>query len=392
MRISLRAFLNSRASAAACVARIHLLATSHGRGGIVLGGVVSVFQRLREDLSSHGGAYFLTIVLLVGVGFVPLPYVRSAPGSTYDALGSIDGKQLVNVAESNAYPTFASDGEIQILTVSQWGGPYGTLTWPDALRSLLDSSIYIIPSGFLFDENTDGDEVTDEGQVQFASAQSEAIGAAFGYLGIPVETATSIVFINKESPNRDVLKVGDEIVEADGVSISNADDFGKVVAAKKPGSKITVVLLRDSKRKTLSLETYSLPGETRSRIGVILMVNYEPPMKVTFSLNDVGGPSAGLAFATALVEKLGEEDLLRGRNVAMTGEIDAAGNVGAIGGMPQKMASAARNGATLMLFPRENCPISRERVPDELTIVPVSTLSEAIEALRLSDSTKYPTC
>jgi hypothetical protein len=56
------------------------------------------------------------------------------------------------------------------------------------------------------------------------------------------------------------------------------------------------------------------------------------------------------------------------------------------------MAAAVRNGATLMLFPRANCPISPDVVPSELTIVPVGTLAEAIDALRITDSTKYPTC
>ena len=351
-----------------------------------------MLQRLREDMSAHGGAYVLAVLLLIGAGFTPLPYVRSAPGSTYNALGSIEGKPLVTIATSAAYPTYDTTGKIQILTVSQWGGPYGTLTWPDALRSLLDSSIYIIPSKFLFSDRDTGDAVEEEGQIQFASAQSSAIGAAFGYLDIPVDQSTSVIFINKESPNRKLLKVGDRILEAADVPIATADDFGKVMSTLKPGSTLPVVVLRNNKQKSLTLTTYALPKETRSRVGVVLMVEYEPPMDVTFALSDVGGPSAGVAFAVSLVEKLTKEDLLRGRNVAMTGEISGSGQVGAIGGMPQKMAAAVRNGATLMLFPRANCPISASLVPPELTIVPVDTLSEAIEALRLKDSTKYPTC
>jgi PDZ domain-containing protein len=98
-----------------------------------------------------------------------------------------------------------------------------------------------------------------------------------------------------------------------------------------------------------------------------------------------------MIFAIGIVEKMTPEDLLRGRKIAGTGAITADGKVQGIGGIEEKMIGAARKGATLFLAPRENCP-DIKNVPDNLKVIPVSTLSEAIAALRAPDNFKFPTC
>ena len=77
---------------------------------------------------------------------------------------------------------------------------------------------------------------------------------------------------------------------------------------------------------------------------------------------------------------------------AVTGEISSDGAVGAIGGIPQKLASAARAGASLVLIPRANCPVSPELIPPELTVVPVDTLTQAVAVLKARSASAYPTC
>ena len=83
--------------------------------------------------------------------------------------------------------------------------------------------------------------------------------------------------------------------------------------------------------------------------------------------------------------------MLRGRKIAGTGTITPAGEVGPIGGIEEKMIGASRIGATIFLAPRENCP-DINHVPKGLKVIPVSTLSEAIEVLRAPDDFKFPTC
>ena len=75
----------------------------------------------------------------------------------------------------------------------------------------------------------------------------------------------------------------------------------------------------------------------------------------TIHLEDVGGPSAGLIFALAIVDKLTPGELEDGQTIAGTGEIDVKGNVGPIGGISFKLVAAKEAGATTFLVPADNC-------------------------------------
>ena len=101
---------------------------------------------------------------------------------------------------------------------------------------------------------------------------------------------------------------------------------------------------------------------------------------IKFSLQETGGPSAGLGFALSLVDRTIAPTLIGSRIVAATGTIDRQGVVGAIGGIDQKLSGAARTGATLFLLPRENCA-DITRVPHGLRLAPVSSLGEAVHVL-----------
>jgi PDZ domain-containing protein len=85
-----------------------------------------------------------------------------------------------------------------------------------------------------------------------------------------------------------------------------------------------------------------------------------------------------------------------GLHIAGTGEIDNDGTVGAIGGIQQKIAGAARAGATAFLVPADNCTDALEADrADELTLVRVSTLAEArdaVEALADDPDADVPVC
>ncbi len=101
---------------------------------------------------------------------------------------------------------------------------------------------------------------------------------------------------------------------------------------------------------------------------------------IKFSLQETGGPSAGLGFALSLVDRTIAPTLIGSRIVAATGTIDRQGVVGAIGGIDQKLSGAARAGATLFLLPRDNCA-DITRVPHGLRLAPVSSLGEAVHVL-----------
>ncbi|NDA39585.1 MAG: hypothetical protein EBX86_05870, partial [Actinobacteria bacterium] len=126
-------------------------------------------------------------------------------------------------------------------------------------------------------------------------------------------------------------------------------------------------------------------------IGILVGTTAKFPIDIDFNIRGVGGPSAGLIFAVGVIEKLTPEDLLRGRSIAGTGTINPAGDVGGIGGIEEKMIGASRKGATIFLAPRANCP-DIKHVPKGLKVIPVSTLQEALAALRAPDDFRFPTC
>ena len=79
------------------------------------------------------------------------------------------------------------------------------------------------------------------------------------------------------------------------------------------------------------------------------------PFTIDFNLANIGGPSAGLMFSLAVIDKLTTGDVNGGKFVAGTGSITADGTVGPIGGIVHKMSSAQDAGAEIFLVPAENC-------------------------------------
>ncbi|WP_405582107.1 S16 family serine protease [Streptomyces sp. NBC_01190] len=120
-------------------------------------------------------------------------------------------------------------------------------------------------------------------------------------------------------------------------------------------------------------------------------------VKVTLRLADVGGPSAGLLFTLGIIDKVAGDghggDLTGGRVIAGTGTIDAAGRVGAVGGVPLKEQSARRDGATVFLVPRDECSDAKAELPRGLKLIPVTTLDGALSALAaVRSGSATPSC
>ncbi|GGZ75094.1 S16 family serine protease [Streptomyces bluensis] len=121
-------------------------------------------------------------------------------------------------------------------------------------------------------------------------------------------------------------------------------------------------------------------------------------IKVTLKLSDVGGPSAGLLFSLGVIDKLNGDgsggDLTGGRVIAGTGTIDAAGEVGPVGGVALKTQAAHRDGATVFLVPKAECSDAKSELPKGLRLIPVTTLKGAVNSLMALEKDKgsVPSC
>ena len=70
------------------------------------------------------------------------------------------------------------------------------------------------------------------------------------------------------------------------------------------------------------------------------------PFTIDINLANIGGPSAGLMFSLAVVDKLTTGDINGGKFVAGTGTITDEGVVGPIGGITHKTRAARDAGGT----------------------------------------------
>src|SRR5690606_11772826 len=117
------------------------------------------------------------------------------------------------------------------------------------------------------------------------------------------------------------------------------------------------------------------------------------PFSIDFNLANVGGPSAGMIFSLAVVDKLTPGDLSGGEVVAGSGTISGDGHVGAIGGITHKMLAARESGATVFLVPADNCEEAKSAPQEGMELVKVDTLATAVGALEaLSADGERPHC
>ncbi|BCJ47212.1 hypothetical protein GCM10010168_71990 [Actinoplanes ianthinogenes] len=107
-----------------------------------------------------------------------------------------------------------------------------------------------------------------------------------------------------------------------------------------------------------------------------------PGVNVTVDVDGIGGPSAGLMISLGIIDKLTPADLTGGRIVAGTGTVDEKGEVGPIGGIPQKLHGAKEAGATWFLVPAGNCAEAKRNAVPGLPMARVATVDDALTALR----------
>ncbi|MCP2253702.1 PDZ domain-containing protein [Prauserella aidingensis] len=327
------------------------------------------------------------VVAFVLVGsFVKVPYVALGPGPTYDTLGDVDGEHVVSIDGERSYDT---DGQLRMTTVSL----NDDVTLFGALGLWVSGRYAVAPREEYFRPGQTDEEVRKENVAQFRSSQSNAEVAALRTLGYPVKVVADEIV--DDSPASRVLEPGDQLVSVNGKRVSGMRDVTAALENTRPGQRIDLTYRRGEQQpRTVQIELARHPeGGKQGFIGVQPADRADVPFTVDISLEDVGGPSAGAMFALAIVERLEQENLVDGRHIAGTGEIDSQGNVGPIGGISFKVVAAKEDGATTFLVPERNCAEAASAAPEGLRLVRVGTLEDAVSALRnLRDGKPVPTC
>jgi PDZ domain-containing protein len=333
---------------------------------------------------SHRGlvaalAGLVLIALIALAALLPVPFIILSPGPTFNTIGDVEGVPLVAISETTTYPV---TGALDMTTIREEGEPRSPLTVFGAIAAWIDPNRAVLPRELLYGEDETTEEVKQRNAVLFSTSQSNAIAAAMNTLGEPLIEDVVVTAVVEGTPAFGVLDAGEVIQAIDGKQVRAPEDVVKAVRAQPIGTTLAFTVLRDGDESTVDVVTAEKPDEPGvPYVGITVGINYRAEFPVVFALDDIGGPSAGMMFALAIVDKLTPEDLTGGGHVAGSGTIDPAGSVGAIGGIRQKLAGARGAGATLFLMPQVHCEEAAGHVPDGLAVVPVTTLQGALDAL-----------
>jgi len=319
------------------------------------------------------------------LGAVTVPYVSLGPGPTFDTLGEVDGKEVVDIEGTQVFP---ASGHLDMTTVAQ----RDQLTLGQAVVLWMSGREQLWPRDLVYPPDKSRDEVNEDNTAEFEASEGKAKYAALGYL--KYAPALTVEVVNDDGPSHGKLQAGDAIEKVNGTPITGVDQFQDLLKKTKPGQNIVV----DFRRKNAPPGTTTITlGKNADRdygyLGVAVRDAPWAPFKITFNLANVGGPSAGLMFALAVVDKLTTGDLTDSKFVAGTGTIDSDGKVGPIGGITHKMLAAHEAGASVFLVPGDNCAEARSGNEDGLELVRVETLGQAVDALNvLSAGGEPPRC
>lgn len=180
------------------------------------------------------------------------------------------------------------------------------------------------------------------------------------------------------------LEPTDVIQSVNGTSTPTIGLLRSVLARVHPGQAVTLGILRGAQKLTVSVKTIAEPGSPRHAI-----VGFSPdqsaliklPLRVRIDAGNVGGPSAGLAFALEVMEKLGH-NVDHGYKVAATGEMELNGNVAAIGGIEQKTYGVREAKADVFLVPlADDNAADARHYAHGLRIIAVTSFAQALRAL-----------
>jgi PDZ domain-containing protein len=288
------------------------------------------------------------LVFLVAAGalYHP-PYVVVSPGDSFDVRGDIT---------------------ISGVPVQQPTGPYlltsVRLGQPSALGLLVAmarSDREVIGAGDVMPNGiSPGAIATFERQLYLDSQQAAAAAAAkaAGYQATLTGAGARVLGLATSSPAASVLKVGDTITAVNGQPVATDTDLHNALTGLPPGQSLALTVDRQGRVLHLTTHTARLSNVAGGTgIGVVVStrdLHVVLPFTVNFRARpNIGGPSAGLAYALAVADMLDRPDDARSRAVAATGTIAADGTVGPVGGVHEKAIAARHAGARVFLVPTQ---------------------------------------
>lgn len=334
----------------------------------------------RLDTALWGAVPVVVLASLTVMDHVPftdislaVPYAAEGPGPMFDTLGEVEGEQVVSIDGAD---TDETAGELNMTTVSV----RTNMSLAQAAARWVGTDDDLVPIEQVFPPNVSEEDVQKSNEAAFLMSESAATVAAMHYLGAEVKVVVAEVL--EGSPAQGPLQADDVITHVDGREVDQPGQVQDLVRAKKPGEEVALTVDRGGQEEHVTVTLAESDEDPHvPQVGILMTSAPVEDIKVNYNLQDVGGPSAGMMFSLAVIDKLSPGELNGGRVVAGTGTIAESGEVGPIGGIVHKVEAAEENGVELFLAPSANCAEAMSRDRGDLVVASVDTLEDAVTAM-----------
>lgn len=334
--------------------------------------------------SSRLRIWLLVVAFLVcatvAAAFITVPVVAWLPGPIYDVIDQVEVGPDVEV-----YPP---TGDHLVLTVA------GTnrLSLLEAIGYGISPRADLISLSSVRRPGETAEEYRTRNLQSMDVSVHTSIVVALDRLGYELDDAEIVVSgILEDVPADSDLDPGDVILGVEDTTLQRADDLVEYIAGRQPGDTLKLEIMRDDETIDAKVELTSREDDpSAAMLGITVQEMVDPPLDIDIETDKVGGTSAGLMNAIAIMDLLSPGNMVNGHTVAGTGTLDLDGNVGTIGGIRQKVVAAKEVGAEFVIVPRGNLE-EAETASVDIKLVPVDTIDDALDYLAALPPTQAAT-
>ncbi len=315
------------------------------------------------------GLGLVLFALLLAAIALPLPFYSEGPGPAHDVLPRIIYHGL---------PRYDPIGQLDLTTVR-----YEQLTGLTWLRAQLDDTLSVVDASVVYPTDVPVSVTQQRGVSQMDQSQIAATAVALHALHkYPKQHGEGALIENvvPTCPADGKLYPGDIITSVDGTPVRTADQASKLFDTIPNDEPLHFELDVDGNTVQETFTRAPCGPKNEKLVGISMIDAF--PIDVTYTADEIGGPSAGLMWALGLYELLTVDDITAGRTIAGTGEILPDGTVYPIGGIQDKVVAAQRAGATIFLAPKANMADLQGVDTGDMQVISVKTFDDALQALQ----------
>ena len=182
------------------------------------------------------------------------------------------------------------------------------LTLGQALTLWMSGREQLVPRDLVYPPDKSKDEIDEANNQEFKRSEDSAEYAALGYL--KYAPAVTVETVNKDGASAGKLKEGDAIDAVNGTPVTDLEQFQALMEKTKPGDEVMLDFRRKNAPPGIAtIKLGSAPDKEHGVLGIGVVEAPWAPFTIDFNLANIGGPSAGLVFSLAVIDKLTTGDL-----------------------------------------------------------------------------------